>query len=583
MRMGPPTQHTHAWHAATAAPWDHGRNTQPCRRKKIACWQPLAQVACPMPSATSSSATGASAARAHDVVVDVKDAAEEKPFKRSVVARFLPAFIVCMVWIYLVTYEHGPLNAFEFAAAHNASFAAAPLGTLWNELFEDYYPMTLAMIFGSLIAGSTPLGGGVVAFPVAVLLIGFEPSEGRDYTVIIQTVGMNAAAYLIVLNKSHLLDFNLIATFTVVGVPGVLCGLALKLAPFYVVLLFQTLVLEFAFIFFYLNILAPRSSPSAVPSPPDIEMRPAAIAAASSINATCGVDGDHADDDQAAASENPAALRGDGSHSPTTVINQADAGPCDDLVPASRLRWLGINATMWLAAFAGGFLTANVGSGSDIMLYAYGLLGWNMLVPEKHRLSDTSLTASSVVVMGLLSLVTTVWCVAALAPAPLASAASLPATSASALRPSPAPSARVLRPSSLARACVQPRLHARHLDQRPLLLGRHLLARVLRRAARLAAAHAGAARAAAHRLLSSRDRPVRRLRRDQGQGQAHRVDHLRVGDRRRLRRPRAALEVRPAQARPAGRRRREARRERLQEAPAQVQYSNRTVMVAHIR
>ena len=42
------------------------------------------------------------------------------------------------------------------------------------------------------------------------------------------------------------------------------------------------------------------------------------------------------------------------------------------------------------------------------MLYAYGLLGWNLIVPEHRRFSDTSLTASSVVVMGLLSLVTTV-------------------------------------------------------------------------------------------------------------------------------------------------------------------------------
>jgi len=42
------------------------------------------------------------------------------------------------------------------------------------------------------------------------------------------------------------------------------------------------------------------------------------------------------------------------------------------------------------------------------MLYAYGLLGWNLLVPEAARFSDTSLTASSVVVMGLHSLVTSV-------------------------------------------------------------------------------------------------------------------------------------------------------------------------------
>jgi len=288
------------------------------------------------------------------LTVEIKPA---KPVQRSKVVRFLPAFATCMVWLYVVLYSHGPLSAERYAAEHNSSFVAEPLGTLWNELFADYWPMTLAMIAGSLIAGSTPLGGGVVAFPIAVLLIGFKPAEGRDFTVMIQTVGMNAAAYMIVLNKSHLLDFNLIATFTVVGIPGVLMGLALNLPPFGVILTFQILVLEFAFVFFYLNVLAPRSSPSAVPSTP--ELRP--------VDATAP---------------------GRESH--------------------SNLSMYAAHTSMWLASFAGGFLTANVGSGSDICLYAYGLLGWNLLVPEAKRFSDTALTASSVVVMGLLSLVTTV-------------------------------------------------------------------------------------------------------------------------------------------------------------------------------
>jgi len=202
--------------------------------------------------------------------------------------------------------------------------------------------------------------------------------------VIIQTVGMNAAAYMIVLNKSHLLDFNLIATFTVVGIPGVLTGLALNLAPFYVVLTFQILVLEFAFIFFYLNVLAPRSSPSAVPTPPTPRMGP-----------TPGVD----PTDGSNAEERPV--------SPVDIEAQPHKKAADEQ-ENSGLAELLTTSTMWMAAFAGGFLTANVGSGSDIMLYAYGLLGWNLLVPESRRLSDTQLTASSVVVMGLLSLVTTV-------------------------------------------------------------------------------------------------------------------------------------------------------------------------------
>jgi len=273
--------------------------------------------------------------------------------KDLIIVRFVPAIATCMVWLYLVTYSHGPLDYHVWQAQQpNATVLATPIGALWNELFVKYYPMTLAMIAGSLIAGSTPLGGGVVAFPIAVLVIGFKPPEGRDFTVLIQSVGMNAAAYLIMLKKGHLLDFTLVMCFFVMGIPGVLLGLSLNLSPFYIVLTFQILVLEFAFVFFYLNVLAPRSSPSAVP----------------------------------------------------TAVSKTKA---DEEDFSTSKAWYAYGA-MVVFAFAGGFLTANVGSGSDIILYAFGLLVWNPMVPPSRRYSDLSLTASSVVVMGLLSAVTTV-------------------------------------------------------------------------------------------------------------------------------------------------------------------------------
>ena len=52
-------------------------------------------------------------------------------------------------------------------------------------------------------------------------------------------------------------------------------------------------------------------------------------------------------------------------------------------------------------------MSANVGSGSDVALYVFGVLVWNPLRP-RAALSETSLTASSVVVMGALSLVCSV-------------------------------------------------------------------------------------------------------------------------------------------------------------------------------
>ena len=60
---------------------------------------------------------------------------------------------------------------------------------------------------------------------------------------------------------------------------------------------------------------------------------------------------------------------------------------------------------MALFGIAGGFVTANVGSGSDIALYAFGVFVWNKVVPGK-ALGDNQLTASSVVVMGAMSALT---------------------------------------------------------------------------------------------------------------------------------------------------------------------------------
>jgi len=56
-------------------------------------------------------------------------------------------------------------------------------------------------------------------------------------------------------------------------------------------------------------------------------------------------------------------------------------------------------------AFGGGFITSNVGSGSDIFLYCFGLYVWNTAYPDTAK-NENIYTASSVVVMGILSGVT---------------------------------------------------------------------------------------------------------------------------------------------------------------------------------
>ena len=81
-------------------------------------------------------------------------------------------------------------------------------------------------------------------------------------------------------------------------------------------------------------------------------------------------------------------------------------GSAEPAVPAATWRYVVAYATMSLFALVGGFITASVGSGSDIALYAFGIVVWNNLMGADLQMDDNKFTASSVVVMGAMSLVT---------------------------------------------------------------------------------------------------------------------------------------------------------------------------------
>ena len=66
----------------------------------------------------------------------------------------------------------------------------------WH-LFAENWFMPLTMAVGSFIAGSTSEGGGAVAFPVMTILFKIEPAIARDFSLMIQSVGMTAAAIAI--------------------------------------------------------------------------------------------------------------------------------------------------------------------------------------------------------------------------------------------------------------------------------------------------------------------------------------------------------------------------------------------------
>jgi uncharacterized membrane protein YfcA len=67
---------------------------------------------------------------------------------------------------------------------------------------HETWPLGVAMLLGSFIAGATSEGGGAIAFPVMTLLFAIPPMVARDFGLMCQTVGMGAAAIVIVTRRT---------------------------------------------------------------------------------------------------------------------------------------------------------------------------------------------------------------------------------------------------------------------------------------------------------------------------------------------------------------------------------------------
>lgn len=71
-------------------------------------------------------------------------------------------------------------------------------------MVQAHWPMALAMAFGSYIAGSTPMGGGTVGFPILVLLFDLPATLGRDFSFAVQSIGMTSASIFILARRQPL-------------------------------------------------------------------------------------------------------------------------------------------------------------------------------------------------------------------------------------------------------------------------------------------------------------------------------------------------------------------------------------------
>lgn len=81
--------------------------------------------------------------------------------------------------------------------------AIVVVGDHWQTLAE-HWGIAVAMALGSYAAGSTPMGGGTVGFPVLVLLFHESATLGRDFSFAVQSIGMTSASIFILCRRQPL-------------------------------------------------------------------------------------------------------------------------------------------------------------------------------------------------------------------------------------------------------------------------------------------------------------------------------------------------------------------------------------------
>ena len=79
------------------------------------------------------------------------------------------------------------------------------------------------MAFGSFVAGSTPAGGGAVAFPVLTKVLGDVAVEAKAFSLMIQSIGMTMATVLILSRRIPLMP-KVILWVSIGGALGQVAG-----------------------------------------------------------------------------------------------------------------------------------------------------------------------------------------------------------------------------------------------------------------------------------------------------------------------------------------------------------------------
>lgn len=156
-----------------------------------------------------------------------------------------------------------------------AAAVAALVWVLWGTgalmfgklaLFADEWFMSVTMVVGSFIAGSTSEGGGAVAFPVMTLVFGIEPKVARDFSLMIQSVGMTAAGITILWGGTDV-ERHALRWSSLGGALGIMFGLAVVaplLAPPYAKMFFTSFWLSFALTLYTIDHRSQKATQAAI-------------------------------------------------------------------------------------------------------------------------------------------------------------------------------------------------------------------------------------------------------------------------------------------------------------------------------
>lgn len=120
------------------------------------------------------------------------------------------------------------------------------VGNNWHTL-KEHYGIAVAMAFGSYVAGSTPMGGGTVGFPILVLLFHEPATLGRDFSFAVQSIGMTSAS-IFILSKRMPLEWVILRWAMIgslIGTPLGILLIATHVAPIAIKVLFAVVWASF--------------------------------------------------------------------------------------------------------------------------------------------------------------------------------------------------------------------------------------------------------------------------------------------------------------------------------------------------